>query len=73
MGLAPSPAQGRRLRRDGEGGAGPRGAARRREVDGFFREMLLKGVDEVGLTIGLLAEIEGFERRHHAANAWAAR
>ena len=41
--------------------------------DAALREMLLKGVDEVGLTIGLLAEIEGFERRHHAAKAWAAR
>ncbi|MFM8681387.1 MAG: 3-isopropylmalate dehydratase small subunit [Alphaproteobacteria bacterium] len=51
----------------------PGGAVHRFEVDGFFREMLLKGVDEVGLTIGLRAEIEGFERRHHAANAWAAR
>jgi 3-isopropylmalate/(R)-2-methylmalate dehydratase small subunit len=51
----------------------PGGEVHRFEVDGFFREMLLKGVDEVGLTIGLLAEIEGFERRHHAANAWAAR
>jgi hypothetical protein len=35
--------------------------------------MLLKGVDEVGLTLGLAAEIETFERRHRAASPWAAR
>jgi 3-isopropylmalate/(R)-2-methylmalate dehydratase small subunit len=51
----------------------PGGAVHRFEVDGFFREMLLKGVDEVGLTLGLAAEIAEFERRHHAASPWAAR
>lgn len=43
------------------------------EVDGFFREMLLKGVDEVGLTLGLMDDIKAFEDRHHAATPWAAR
>jgi 3-isopropylmalate/(R)-2-methylmalate dehydratase small subunit len=51
----------------------PGGMVHRFEVDGFFREMLLKGVDEVGLTLGLAAEIETFERRHRAASPWAAR
>jgi 3-isopropylmalate/(R)-2-methylmalate dehydratase small subunit len=51
----------------------PGRAAHRFEVDGFFREMLLKGVDEVGLPLGLAAEIADFERRHHAAIPWAAR
>jgi 3-isopropylmalate/(R)-2-methylmalate dehydratase small subunit len=31
-------------------------------VDPFFREMLLKGVDEIGLTLSMLPEIEAFER-----------
>jgi len=51
----------------------PGRAAHRFEVDGFFREMLLKGVDEVGLTLGLRDAIDAFERRHAAAAGWAAR
>jgi 3-isopropylmalate dehydratase small subunit len=37
-------------------------------VDAFFREMLLNGVDEIGLTLSMLPEIEAFERtyREHA-------
>lgn len=33
-------------------------------VDPFFREMLLKGVDEIGLTLSMLPEIEAFERTY---------
>ena len=32
------------------------------EIDAFYREMLLKGVDELGLTLTLLPEIVRFER-----------
>jgi 3-isopropylmalate/(R)-2-methylmalate dehydratase small subunit len=35
-------------------------------VDPFFREMLLKGVDEIGLTLTMLPEIEAFERAYKA-------
>jgi 3-isopropylmalate/(R)-2-methylmalate dehydratase small subunit len=33
-------------------------------VDPFFREMLLKGVDEIGLTLSMLPQIEAFERTY---------
>jgi 3-isopropylmalate/(R)-2-methylmalate dehydratase small subunit len=39
-------------------------------VDPFFREMLLKGVDEIGLTLTLLPEIEAFERAYMAKAPW---
>lgn len=52
---------------------GPDGAEHGFAIDGFFREMLLKGVDEVGLTLGLVDEIKAFERRHAAAAPWATR
>jgi len=39
-------------------------------VDPFFREMLLKGVDEIGLTLTLLPEIEAFERAYAAKTPW---
>jgi 3-isopropylmalate/(R)-2-methylmalate dehydratase small subunit len=42
-------------------------------VDPFFREMLLKGVDELGLTLSLKDEIEAFERRYAAEFPWAMR
>ncbi len=44
----------------------PDGTIHRFTVDGFFREMLLKGVDEIGLTLDLLPEIERFERAYAA-------
>jgi 3-isopropylmalate/(R)-2-methylmalate dehydratase small subunit len=40
----------------------PDGTAHGFEIDAFFRDMMLKGVDEVGLTLGLMPEIERFER-----------
>ena len=42
-------------------------------VDAFYREMLLKGVDELGLTLSLLPEIERFERDYARAVPWAVR
>jgi 3-isopropylmalate/(R)-2-methylmalate dehydratase small subunit len=40
------------------------------EVDAFHREMLLKGVDELGLTLSLLPHIEAFERRYAEELPW---
>ena len=51
---------------------GPDGAHHAFEIDGFFRELLLKGTDEVGLTLGLMPEIEAFEATHHARAGWIA-
>jgi 3-isopropylmalate/(R)-2-methylmalate dehydratase small subunit len=42
-------------------------------VDPFFREMLLQGVDEIGLTLGMLPEIEAFERAYLAQATWISR
>jgi len=42
-------------------------------VDPFYREMLLKGVDEIGLTLSMAAEIEAFEKAYAEAAPWAAR
>ncbi len=47
------------------------GESHRFEVDAFHREMLLKGVDELGLTLSLMGEIEAFEGRYAAAFPWA--
>jgi 3-isopropylmalate/(R)-2-methylmalate dehydratase small subunit len=41
-------------------------------IDEFFRSMMLRGVDEVGFTLGLRGEIEAFERRYHTGNSWLA-
>ena len=43
------------------------------KIDEFYREMLLKGVDELGLTLSLLPEIESFERDYARAVPWAVR
>ena len=51
----------------------PQGEVHRFEVDGFYREMLLKGVDELGLTLALLPQIEAFERGYAAEAPWAVR
>lgn len=42
-------------------------------VDPFYREMLLEGVDEIGLTLSLSAEIEAFEKSYAEAAPWALR
>jgi 3-isopropylmalate/(R)-2-methylmalate dehydratase small subunit len=42
-------------------------------VDAFAREMMLQGVDEVGLTLGLLPEIEAFEARYARSAPWLVR
>ena len=51
----------------------PGGKAHPFKVDAFYREMLLKGVDELGLTLALRDEIEAFERGYAEAFPWALR
>jgi 3-isopropylmalate/(R)-2-methylmalate dehydratase small subunit len=40
------------------------GEVHRFAVDGFYRQMLLQGLDELGLTLTLMPEIEAFERAY---------
>jgi 3-isopropylmalate/(R)-2-methylmalate dehydratase small subunit len=42
------------------------------EIDAVYRDRLLKGIDEVGLVLAYLPEIEAFEKRHHGARPWLA-
>jgi 3-isopropylmalate/(R)-2-methylmalate dehydratase small subunit len=49
----------------------PGGKVHRFALDSFYREMLLKGVDELGLTLSLLPEIEAFERSYARQAPWA--
>ena len=39
-------------------------------VPPFFREMLLEGVDEIGLTLSMLPQIEAFEKDYAASTPW---
>jgi 3-isopropylmalate/(R)-2-methylmalate dehydratase small subunit len=39
-------------------------------VPPFFREMLLEGVDEIGLTLSMLPRIEAFEKDYAASMPW---
>jgi 3-isopropylmalate/(R)-2-methylmalate dehydratase small subunit len=48
----------------------PGGAQHPFAVDAFWRECILKGVDEIELTRGFLAEIEAFEREYERAHPW---
>ncbi len=41
------------------------------EIDDFFRQMMLQGVDEIELTRSLLDEIVAFEQGYHARHPWA--
>jgi len=40
-------------------------------IDPFWRECLMKGVDEIELTLGCIDQIESFERTYYAAHEWA--
>jgi 3-isopropylmalate/(R)-2-methylmalate dehydratase small subunit len=51
---------------------GPDGARHDFEVDPFRRECLLKGVDEIAMTLGHEQEIEAFEARHLRELPWLA-
>jgi 3-isopropylmalate/(R)-2-methylmalate dehydratase small subunit len=39
-------------------------------VDAFRRECILKGLDEIGLTLGYREQIEAFEQRHWREHPW---
>jgi 3-isopropylmalate/(R)-2-methylmalate dehydratase small subunit len=49
---------------------GPDGKADRFEIDSFRKECLLKGVDEVNLTLGYEADIARFEQRQRGELSW---
>ena len=51
---------------------GPDGARHSFAVDPFRRECLLKGVDEIAMTLGHEREIEAFEARHLRDLPWLA-
>jgi len=51
----------------------PDGTAHAFSVGEFFRELLLRGVDEIGLTLSSADEIEAFERTYAEAAPWAVR
>ncbi|HWC04798.1 MAG TPA: 3-isopropylmalate dehydratase small subunit [Methylomirabilota bacterium] len=50
---------------------GPDGAPHRFEIDAFRKQALLEGLDDIGLTLRLGAEIDAFEARHAAEWPWA--
>ena len=47
-----------------------RGNVHRFEIDPVYKERLLKGLDEVGMVLQHLPEIEAFEQRHFAERPW---
>jgi 3-isopropylmalate/(R)-2-methylmalate dehydratase small subunit len=51
---------------------GPDGAAYPFEIDASDRNRLLKGLDDVGLVLKHLPEIEAFEKRYHGDMPWLA-
>jgi 3-isopropylmalate/(R)-2-methylmalate dehydratase small subunit len=48
------------------------GAVHHFEIDPIYKERLLKGLDEVGLVLQYLPEIEAFEQRHYGTLPWIA-
>lgn len=50
--------------------ATPDGTVHRFEVDPLWKEALLEGSDEIGLTLGLEDQITAFEQRYHAERPW---
>ena len=48
----------------------PDGQAFPFSVDAFSHELLLKGLDEIGLTLGMLPEIDAFEAAYLTARPW---
>jgi len=49
---------------------GPDGAEDAFEIDSFRKDCLLRGVDEIALTLSHEAEIAGFEARSRAERDW---
>jgi 3-isopropylmalate/(R)-2-methylmalate dehydratase small subunit len=50
-----------------------RGKHHRFDIDPVYRERLLKGLDEVGMVLEHLPEIEAFEKKHHGEHPWLGR
>jgi 3-isopropylmalate/(R)-2-methylmalate dehydratase small subunit len=48
----------------------PDRAVHRFEIDPVYRERLLQGLDEVGLVMQYLPQIEAFEQRHYGEMPW---
>ena len=48
------------------------GETHRFDIDAVYKERLSKGLDEVGMVLQHLPEIEAFEKRHHDAHRWLA-
>jgi 3-isopropylmalate/(R)-2-methylmalate dehydratase small subunit len=51
---------------------GPDGATYRFEIDANHKERLLKGLDDIGLVMQNIKEIEAFEKKHHNELPWLA-
>ena len=51
---------------------GPDGATYRFEIDPNHKERLLKGLDDIGLVMQHIGEIEAFEKKHHSELPWLA-
>jgi 3-isopropylmalate/(R)-2-methylmalate dehydratase small subunit len=51
---------------------GPDGATYRFDIDPSHKERLLKGLDDIGLVMQNIKEIEAFEKKHHAELPWLA-
>jgi len=50
----------------------PDGASYRFDIDPNHKERLLKGLDDIGLVMQNINEIEAFEKRHHSELPWLA-
>src|SRR3972149_2494403 len=50
--------------------AGPDGATYRFDIDPNHKERLLKGLDDIGLVMQNIREIEAFEQRYHGEMPW---
>ena len=50
----------------------PGGTVAALPIDPFWRDCILEGLDEIGLTFGYGAEIDRFERQHLARQPWIA-
>lgn len=68
--LARNPAAGLTVDLETQAVVEPGGASHPFRVDAFYRELLLKGVDELGLTLSLKQQIEAFERRYAEEFPW---
>ncbi len=51
---------------------GPDGATYQFDIDANHKERLLKGLDDIGLVMQNIMEIEAFEKKHHAELPWLA-